>query len=112
MKSIIESKEEIGEELSIVLKKFDVSKNLLASSILDPRPIRIGDEKIKFYQIYLGSGYVVYIKVDKQKMPEELDKLSLGKLSQLHMVCGDFEKSKELSIFRKIGEKIKKELKN
>lgn len=107
LKAIIELREKIGIELDVLLKRFDISKSSIASSILDPRPTRI--DNVKFYQIYLGSGYVAYIKVDKQRIPTELEKITIGKLSRLHIISGNFEESREMDIARRIGEKLKKE---
>ena len=106
LREIIEDKIEIDESIAVILKKFNTSiNNKVAESFLDPRSIRI--DNIKFYQIYLGSGYVIYVKVDKMKLPKSLEKISVGKLSKLHIMAGDFNESEELDIMKKIGENLK-----
>ncbi|NTW45730.1 MAG: hypothetical protein HGB18_01585 [Candidatus Moranbacteria bacterium] len=98
--------EDSNQSFTIFIRKFDIEKNKFAREILlDPRPIRI--DGVRFYQIYFGSGYVVYIKVDKLQAPSTFQRLLLGMMPRLYMVSGDLDDSAELSIIKKIGESLR-----
>lgn len=105
LKNILDSDTENPDNnraFTIFIRRFDIEKSKFARELLlDPRPTRI--DGVRFYQIYLGSGYVVYIKADKQKTPQDFQKLIIGELPRIHIVSGDLDESSEINIIRKIG---------
>jgi hypothetical protein len=109
LKNIIDSDTgDSGSKLTfaIFIRRFDIEKNKFAKELLlDPRPTRI--EGVRFYQIYFGSGYVVYIKADRQKTPQDFQRLIIGELPRLHIISGDLDESSEINIIREIGASLR-----
>lgn len=110
LKDIIDNNlEDSNFIFTIFIRKFDIEKNKFAKEILlDPRPTRING--VRFYQIYFGSGYIVYIKVDKQNTPGDFQRLILGELPRLYIISGDLDNSAEINIIRKIGNNLRVQL--
>jgi hypothetical protein len=71
--------------------------------ILDPHTTRFeGVEGIRFCQVYLAE-YVVYIKVDKQKIPEPFRGLELNSGRPLVILARDPANSKDTQVMREIA---------
>lgn len=98
-KMIINGNSDEEDIFPSVISKFK-NESVGEKFILDPRPVRI--DNIKFYSIYLGSGYKIFVKVDKQKMPEELEKISIKKSKPLYLVMDGFNNSREMDILIKL----------
>ncbi len=76
----------------------DELEKIAKNSLLDPHLTRI--DGINFLKFYLGSGFVLYVKVDKRPAPDPFNLLSLGVQSRIFMIAGDF--TKEIDLLKKI----------
>lgn len=81
------------DEFSFVLAKF--SDKTIGRIMLDPHRDRW--HGINYYRFYM-FGYIVYIKVDKQKTPNNFKKFNPDERGSLIMVGRDIYSSKELPV--------------
>lgn len=96
--ALLKQKNEDIERFSVVLARYN--GGLGRSPILDPYSKRF--DGINIYHFYLGSGYMVYIKVDKQLFPVELENLKLSPSLFLILNRGKLENSNDLVVMQKI----------
>ena len=75
-----------------LLAKFD---RPLAKSILDPHDDKYSD--VSFLRFYF-AGYIAYIKIDHKPTPKPFSQFAMAENRPLHIICRDFEKSKELKL--------------
>lgn len=92
-----------GDDFSLILSKYDQELTNFM-----PWPIRL--EGINFYRFFIpNTGYEIFIKVDKRKMPAPIDFLKLKQFSRLLILCSDFKSSKVLETAKDLLRKNQKE---
>jgi len=96
--ALLKQKSDDIERFSVFLARYNVG--LGRSPILDPYSERF--DGINIYHFYLGSGYMVYIKVDKRPFPVEFENLKLSPSLFLILSRGKLENSKDLEVMLKI----------
>lgn len=85
------------EDFPIVIAKFS---DPIVTGMLDPHKDNF--EGINFYRFYM-TGFVIYIKVDKGKMPEFLEPLYIRKGEPIWIILRDLDKSKDGKIMKDIA---------
>jgi hypothetical protein len=84
------------EDFPVVIAKFSDPK---VTGMLDPHKDNF--DGITFYRFYM-TGFVIYIKVDKRKMPEFLEPLYIRKGQPIWIILRDLHKSKDVKIMKDI----------
>lgn len=86
------------ERFSVFLARYNAGYG--RSPLLDPYPERL--DGINVYHFYLGSGYLVHIKVDKRPFSALFDQFKLSPSMFLILNRGKFENSQDLVVMQKM----------
>ena len=84
-------------DFAFVVAKFTDSS--IGKTMLDPHPERW--QGVNYYRFYM-YGYVVYIKVDKQKSPDIFKKIEMAADGDLIIIGRSIENSSELSVMTSV----------
>ena len=93
---VVDSDPGDSERFSVVVSKFD---HPLARATLNPHAYQ--NSGVNFIRLYL-AGYMADIKVDHKPTPRLLPKVVMTANKPLYILCRRFEKSKELSLIKKL----------
>lgn len=85
-----------SEDFSVVMSKFD---HPLAKGIFDPYMYK--NSGVNYLRFYLAS-YMADIKVDHKPTPKLLSQFAMAENRPLYIPCRNFERSKELSLAKKL----------
>jgi len=84
------------EDFPVVIAKFDDPN---VTGMLDPHKDNF--DGINFYRFYM-TGFVIYVKVDKGKMPEFLEPFYIRRGQPVWIILRDLHKSKDGRIMKNI----------
>lgn len=84
-------------DFAFVVAKF--TDTSIGKTMLDPHPERLWG--VKYYRFYM-YGYVIYIKVDKLKSPDFLNKFEMSSDGDLIIVGRNIENSTELPVMTSV----------
>jgi len=94
---IVERNPGTAEDFAVVVAKFS-DPNVTA--ILDPHMDKF--DGVNFCRIYM-TGFVIYVKVDKRKTPEFLQKRQIRENEPIWIILRDIHKSKDGKIMKDIA---------
>lgn len=89
----------IPDDYSVVLAVFDDYPEW--AKIMDPFPERYGDNRIRFYRLYVGN-FIAYVKVDKRFADSPMRDLQFVPDTPLTILQRTFAESKERDVMRKV----------
>lgn len=87
------------DDYSVVLAVFD--DDPAWAKIMDPFPDRYGDNRIRFYRLYVGN-FIAYVKVDKRFADSPMRDLQFAPDTPLTIVQRPFAESMERDVMRKV----------
>ena len=87
------------DDYAVVLAVFDDDPEW--AKIMDPFPERYGENRIRFYRLYVGN-FIAYVKVDKRVADSPMRDLQFTPDTPLNIVKRTFAESKESGVMKEV----------